>query len=589
MMCTKVLDGVRSAAHFCLIGVFLTALLPVPGIAAPSVTLAWDPCPDPTAAGYNLYYGPGSRNYTNIVDAANTTSISVSNLVPGATYYFAATTYNSVGLESDFSLEVSYAVPDGTNPPPPQVNVPPTLDQSPDVTVDENSGPHTVNLTGISSGSPTENQTLVLSAFSSNPSLIPQPVLNYTSPNSIGTLTFTPAADSYGSNRITVSVFDGGTVSNTTIRSFSVIIRQVTPPPPTNNPPTLNPITDLVVDENSGPQTVTLTGITAGAGETQTLAVTAQSSNTGLIPTPVVSYRSPAASGSLTFTPAANQTGSCRITVSVDDGQSANNLASQSFLVTVQSIETNVTAKSSVVYWQRTDGVTAVWKMDGTNSVQSARLNVPSVSSAWKMVGQADFDGDGHPDILWQNSTDGAISIWLMNETNRLASFRVGGPAGTAWRACGIGDLSGDGHTDIVWQHTSGSTAVWFMDGTNCTGSARLNVGPVSSGWRLAAVADLNLDGRADLLWQHTDGSTAVWMMDGTNRLSSARLNVPVVSSGWSIVGVADLNGPTHTDILWQHNNGSLACWLMDGTNRVSMARPSPSSVDPCWRAVAGK
>ena len=37
--------------------------------------------------------------------------MTISGLVPGATYYFAATTYNAAGLESPFSSEVSYLVP----------------------------------------------------------------------------------------------------------------------------------------------------------------------------------------------------------------------------------------------------------------------------------------------------------------------------------------------------------------------------------------------------------------------------------------------------------------------------------------------
>src|SRR5207245_1916048 len=52
---------------------------------------------------------------------------------------------------------------------------------------------------------------------------------------------------------------------------------------------------------------------------TQALTVTASSSNTGLIPNPAVTYVSPNATGSLSFTPSANQSGSAIITVTVKD------------------------------------------------------------------------------------------------------------------------------------------------------------------------------------------------------------------------------------------------------------------------------
>ncbi len=75
---------------------------------ADSVTLEWDPSPDPDIIGYHLYYGIASQTYTSFVDAGPSTTATVDNLVPGITYYFAATTVDSSGLESSFSSEVVY-------------------------------------------------------------------------------------------------------------------------------------------------------------------------------------------------------------------------------------------------------------------------------------------------------------------------------------------------------------------------------------------------------------------------------------------------------------------------------------------------
>jgi hypothetical protein len=62
-------------------------------------------------AGYHLYTGIASRNYTNMVELGNATSVTVSNLSQGTTYYFAVTAYDMVGLESSYSGEIAYAVP----------------------------------------------------------------------------------------------------------------------------------------------------------------------------------------------------------------------------------------------------------------------------------------------------------------------------------------------------------------------------------------------------------------------------------------------------------------------------------------------
>jgi hypothetical protein len=84
--------------------VFISA----PALAASTVTLAWDQSTGTNIAGYKVYYGAASGNYTNSLTVGNATTASVSNLVAGATYYFAATAYDSSNLESDFSNEVGY-------------------------------------------------------------------------------------------------------------------------------------------------------------------------------------------------------------------------------------------------------------------------------------------------------------------------------------------------------------------------------------------------------------------------------------------------------------------------------------------------
>jgi hypothetical protein len=85
-------------------------------INAQSVTLAWNPCSDPTVTGYILYWGTGSGDYTNSEDAGPLAAITVSNLTAGTTYYFAVTACNAAGLQSPYSTEVVYSVPDGTAP-----------------------------------------------------------------------------------------------------------------------------------------------------------------------------------------------------------------------------------------------------------------------------------------------------------------------------------------------------------------------------------------------------------------------------------------------------------------------------------------
>ena len=306
----------------------LLALTPLAVLATGTVTLAWDPSPGTnTIASYNLYYGGASGTYADVVSAGTNTTVSISNLVEGATYYFAATAVDTDGLESDYSTEVSTLIPVKLT------NQPPTLNTLADLTINENASLQTVNLSGISSGATNESQTLTITASSGNTGLIPTPTVTYTSPDATGSITFAPVAYASGSATITVTVNDGGTSNNIISRTFAVTVN------PVNQAPTLNPLANVTINENASLQTVSLSGITSGAAnELDMLSVTASSSNPALIPTPTVSYTSPNAAGSIAFTPAALAFGSATITVTVNDGGVSNNVISRTFTVTVNPV-----------------------------------------------------------------------------------------------------------------------------------------------------------------------------------------------------------------------------------------------------------
>lgn len=73
------------------------------GVAASlekSATLAWDASPSAGVAGYRVYYGTASGNYTSNVEAGK---FLMTNTIPGMangmTHHFAVKAYNASGLE----------------------------------------------------------------------------------------------------------------------------------------------------------------------------------------------------------------------------------------------------------------------------------------------------------------------------------------------------------------------------------------------------------------------------------------------------------------------------------------------------------
>jgi hypothetical protein len=209
-------------------------------------------------------------------------------------------------------------------------DLPPTLDPIADVSL-EQGATLTVPLTGITAG-PGETQTLTVEALSSDPTLVPPPVVRYDSPNTTGSLEVTASATAAGSTTILVSVSDGPGVFPGVTRSFIVTVTAA------NKAPTLDPLGAVSVAEDALPQVVSLSGISAGAGESQVLSVSASSSDTGVVPQPGVSYTTPGATGTLSFRPAANANGTATIQVTVSDGAAVNGTTSRSFAVTVRPV-----------------------------------------------------------------------------------------------------------------------------------------------------------------------------------------------------------------------------------------------------------
>ena len=94
--------------------ILLTAiclLFPASALAG-HLDLAWHPNSEPDLAGYKIYYGTSSGDYSNWIAVGRATSFRITGLSDDTEYFLALTAYDTSGNESDFSGEVSaYALP----------------------------------------------------------------------------------------------------------------------------------------------------------------------------------------------------------------------------------------------------------------------------------------------------------------------------------------------------------------------------------------------------------------------------------------------------------------------------------------------
>jgi hypothetical protein len=214
----------------------------------------------------------------------------------------------------------------------------PTLNSQSNLSYCGDPGTVTVNLSGITDGNSNVLLPITVTATSSNTTDIPNPTVAYTSPNTTGSIKFTPRA---GLNNcatprtISVKVTNSGSTtcggSNSIVRTFTVVVVQPTTP-------TLNAIGNVgPIVHGSANQTVNLSGIGPGScNVSASLSVSASSSNPGVSNVVSVNYTSPHTTGSIVIS--IGSAGTATITVAVTDsdpGHCGTTIKSQTFTVTV--------------------------------------------------------------------------------------------------------------------------------------------------------------------------------------------------------------------------------------------------------------
>ena len=223
---------------------------------------------------------------------------------------------------------------------------------------------------------------------------------------------------------------------------------------------------------------------------------------------------------------------------------------------------------STSIFWQNSaTGGRQMWGMNGTAHVTSNSLGVRP--REWNMMGSADFNADGQPDILWQNSSTRQGGIWIMHGAVCVCSVNLG-IISPGWEIATAADFNGDGKSDIVWQNTStGQRVVWIMNGAMYISS--INIGVLSPAWEIVGSGDFNGDGKADILWQNSvTGQRAVWFMNGT--INAGSVSLGTVATAWDIAGTGDFNHDGKPDILWQNRNtGQRTIWLMNRTAAIGI------------------
>jgi len=222
--------------------------------------------------------------------------------------------------------------------------------------------------------------------------------------------------------------------------------------------------------------------------------------------------------------------------------------------------------QSNILWHNSTTG--AVKFMPINNMIPENTLPVVDSSNTNLLPkGIGDFTGDGKPDILFHNQNSGNLRIWEMNGAIKVDNILVLGSSNTNLMIAGVGDFDQDGDNDIATFNTnSGALRMWVMEGTVrvdnvlvLTG-ANTNLVPRGAG-------DMDGDGIPDLVLRNNNsGAVRIWTMNSNFTRKGNEYIRSSSNTNLEIRGVVDINGDGNNDILnYNTSTGVLRAWLMDG------------------------
>ena len=227
-------------------------------------------------------------------------------------------------------------------------------------------------------------------------------------------------------------------------------------------------------------------------------------------------------------------------------------------------MDINGNGKTELFFFKHSTSQFWTWFLDGATDTGKA---MSTVSGSLSVIDRADFDGDGHSELLMEDS---ALNLFVAKSSNgtsfnSITALPFAIPAGDIPVA--VADINGNGKSDIVLRSpSSGKITVWYMDGSTRTA---YNSHAVSTGLTLVGASDLSGDRKADLVYQDAQHHLYVELSLGTTfSLKDTGLVFP---SGYVPRAFMDINGNKTGDIVLHNKSaGKFIVWYMSGITRTA-------------------
>lgn len=203
--------------------------------------------------------------------------------------------------------------------------------------------------------------------------------------------------------------------------------------------------------------------------------------------------------------------------------------------------------------------------------------------SAFRVVGAADFDGNGKSDLAFVDLTQGDRGDTRFRYDFSPSNERLVRQIRTVWELQSYGDLDGDGLGDLVWRYVAedprdtGVSYIWFTHPTNQPQVRKRGGAPLS--WRLLGAMDIDGNGAADMAYISPDGSIRMLMANVAR--TCANLAAGAIPNGFSALKFDDFTGNRRGDVLVRNSVSGETRLLSLNATGVVLPPPGANPDDP--------
>jgi len=244
---------------------------------------------------------------------------------------------------------------------------------------------------------------------------------------------------------------------------------------------------------------------------------------------------------------------------------------------------------------------------------QFSAVSDPGINT--RLLGLTDFNGNGSPDLIYQDISQGEfgdVRFWPEFSSSSDTLIRT---VRRNWDVQATGDLDGDNIGDLVWRLTGatpnpndvGVSYIWFSNGGSGPPVVRKR-GGAPLDWKIIGAADINDDRAADIVYVSPDRDVRVLM--ATPARTCANLSAGRLINSFEPIAFGDFTGNGGGDIIYRGPSGTVVVVSLDATGLVlpaSTANPNDPNAsctastlvvsqigklsittDPTWRYLAG-